>query len=774
MSDLQTPDVTATSRRVELVLQELDSLPTLSAVAVRLLELTSDAAAESREVIELVSSDLSLSARVLKMCRCHARGRAADVTTIDRAVLLLGFDAIRSAVLGVQVFDALDGLESPGGEKTPTQPSFDREAFWLHSLAVAIVTQSLVEVGSSTQDLNASEAFIAGLLHDVGQLALHVLLPQSFDRVCQITETHAASLDRACRQIIGLDTHTVGKRLAEHWGLPAALVDVIWLNGQSFEALPAGSHRMLVAAVTLADALVRTHYLSAGAQWSRGENLTDLAIPIGINVDQLDGLISDLHEKVAQRADALGIELGRDHHVLLRTLIRANRSLARANSGMRQREQSASLHAGVLKAVTDFQRVVRTGAPMVDTLAAIARSAASALNTTPMASIFRNPEGGGWSLVRFSPSGAPYGLRSVSAPEGSIALETILRDIPASVPAATVVPWLARTLDDPAGFDGWRTLPLPTGGGGSLLIVDRESPELSQRDAFEGLYLCWQSALTAAGQHDAGAHVAEQLAESNRALHEMQETLARARTMSTLGEVAAGAAHEMNNPLTVISGRAQLLANRVTEAELHKSAVEIASQAQQLSDMITALRSFAEPVVLNRRRADVAEIVVRAVQQFGPGERRQPVVNTVLASSLVPANVDPDLLTSAVGQLVRNACESRGVRQIEVRVQIEPLDGRLKIEVRDDGSGLSEHALRHAFDPFFSEKPAGRQPGLGLPHAQRWVEAHGGRVTLVNSAGGGAVATIWLSDWRLPEPTPARTAPARGRRTERDPAHGKA
>ena len=82
--------------------------------------------------------------------------------------------------------------------------------------------------------------------------------------------------------------------------------------------------------------------------------------------------------------------------------------------------------------------------------------------------------------------------------------------------------------------------------------------------------------------------------------------------------------------------------------------------------------------------------------------------------------------------------------QIEVRVQIDPLDDRLKVQVTDNGPGLSDDALAHAFAPFFSDKPAGRQPGLGLARVKRLVEASQGRITLENGPTGGAVATIWL------------------------------
>jgi hypothetical protein len=113
-------------RRVELILQQLESLPTLSPIAVRLLQLTTAEDADAKEVIQLVSSDPALAARVLKLCRCHARGRASIVTSVDRAVLLLGFEAVRCAVLSVQVFELFDGLPSAGGEVHGQQPVFNR------------------------------------------------------------------------------------------------------------------------------------------------------------------------------------------------------------------------------------------------------------------------------------------------------------------------------------------------------------------------------------------------------------------------------------------------------------------------------------------------------------------------------------------------------------------------------------------------------------------------------------------------------------------------
>src|SRR3954468_13957495 len=94
-------------KRVELILQQLEELPTLPAVAVRVLQVTADDSASASDVVRLIGSDPALTARILQLPRRADRGVREDVRSIDRAVVLLGFDAVRNAVLAVSVFQAL-------------------------------------------------------------------------------------------------------------------------------------------------------------------------------------------------------------------------------------------------------------------------------------------------------------------------------------------------------------------------------------------------------------------------------------------------------------------------------------------------------------------------------------------------------------------------------------------------------------------------------------------------------------------------------------------
>ncbi|MEM9294625.1 MAG: HDOD domain-containing protein, partial [Planctomycetota bacterium] len=128
---------TAQPRRVELILRQIDALPTLPAVAARLLELTSSDDSRAREVIEMVSADPALTARVLSLCKAADRGVRLGLTegvlTVERAVLFLGFTAVRNVVLSLSVFEVFDRPAAARRERDAATasdgPGFDRPGF---------------------------------------------------------------------------------------------------------------------------------------------------------------------------------------------------------------------------------------------------------------------------------------------------------------------------------------------------------------------------------------------------------------------------------------------------------------------------------------------------------------------------------------------------------------------------------------------------------------------------------------------------------------------
>ena len=725
-----------------MILQQLEALPTLSPVAVRLLDLTTSEHSDAREVIELISSDPALSSKILKLCRCHSRGRASAVTSVDRAVVLLGFEAVRSAVLSVQVFQLFDNMPSPGGEVLDRPPVFDRAMYWQHSLAVAIAAEMIVESSPLRATMQRSEAFVSGLLHDLGQLVLHVIMPASFDRVLELAESQGVSLDQACRRIIGIDTHTAGKRLAEHWHLPNSLGDVLWLTGQPFASLPDLPHRDMIGVVSLADAIVRRQHITIVGHTTRGENIEAMCEQIGADRSLVDRIVPRLHEEVQVRAESLGLHVDTSTDMLLRSVSRANEVLGRLDLTMRQRAAAAEEQARILKAITAFHAAAMPGGSVVTVLGKVVRSAAVALGDGFFGMLYQAKKGQPWQLFQFATDGRV--LRS-DLIERALSVEDLGDGLEVTMQTLEILPWLTDFLGDADNIRNVRLLPLRCGWGVSAVLLHETPAEARiERQHIEALSRTWGAAIAAAAQHQGAKRLGEELADSNRVLTDTQDELARSKAMATMGELAAGAAHEMNNPLAIISGRSQLLTHRLEDRKLKAMAQQIFKSSHELSDMITALRSVAEPVVPNLRLVDLPGLLESVVQAVSPKKKEQDRVTLVIEQQLPQVYIDPEQIARAVHELVRNALEADPSRQVEVRVHIDAPDDRLRIQVKDEGPGLSEHALAHAFDPFFSDKPAGRQPGLGLAVARQCVEAHHGRLTLENVSTGGAVAIISL------------------------------
>ena len=135
----------------------------------------------------------------------------------------------------------------------------------------------------------------------------------------------------------------------------------------------------------------------------------------------------------------------------------------------------------------------------------------------------------------------------------------------------------------------------------------------------------WGLALRTAQVRDEARALAEQLAEANRRLQSAQNQILQQRMMTSIGEMAAGAAHEMNNPLAVISGRSQLLASQLTDPRQKAMAHLIYDQSHRLSEIITEMMDFAKPVPPKIEEADPADLLARALhdakQQSDPADR---------------------------------------------------------------------------------------------------------------------------------------------------------
>lgn len=243
--------------------------------------------------------------------------------------------------------------------------------------------------------------------------------------------------------------------------------------------------------------------------------------------------------------------------------------------------------------------------------------------------------------------------------------------------------------------------------------------------------------------------LAEELAETNRQLERAEAEARRSERLAALGQLSAGLAHEIRNPLGVIKGSAETLNKKLASSDA--VAVELAgyisSEVNRLNSIVSRFLDFARPHELEKHPAEIAPLVeqaLKAARDRWPDSKVE--VERQFASGLEPVPVDAELCGQVFVNLVMNAYEAMGAASGKLRVEIRAGNsgGRrgTEIEIEDSGPGVPAELREQIFNPFFTTKQGG--VGLGLSIVSKIIDDHRGWIRLVSGAGQGACFRIFL------------------------------
>lgn len=742
-------------RRIDLILEQLDALPTLSPVATRLLQIASAEDSDLHEIVRLIESDPALTTRILSLCRRASVGLPASVNTVHKAVVMLGLETVQAATLSVSVYEILESAAQAREEDLEREGvcaprAFDRIGFWKHSIGVACAAD-LIARNQPQLHVACDEAFVAGLLHDIGKPMLELVLPRAYANVVRLCEARHAAAAGVERAVLGIDHHTAARRVAMRWGLPEPLVQVMWLHGQRPEALQAGGHRELVSIVTVAKWLCRHLHVGFSGDFDAAPPLPATARQYGIDASKLDVITPLIHAEVADRMSVLGLDHETPAGELLHSIATANRKLGSLHQALQQRSRRAADAERTLDQVTAFLRAAGAAHSLSSVFSEVVRSAAGTLGPGFYAIVHQAVSDEPWRITSFSTSGEMLRSDCIDPPAHHAETMAGMAD-PSQISMASIslLPWLADFVHEAVDLRRVKLVPLAARartGLTAVLMHDRDpGRDLGRTTRIDALIAAWSAAVTVSAFTESARRTTEFLGETNRQLTEMQARLAEQESLARLGEMAAGAAHEMNNPLAIISGRTQLIAQQATDEGIRANAEAVIAAASNLTDLITSLRTLADPPPFRPRAVDASTIIAEAATRIAGAET--PRVTIEPATLLADAVVDPDLLRDATAELISNGLQSSPDACVTVCIDVDAMTDELTIIVRDTGPGMTPETLQHAFDPFFSAKPAGRRTGLGLTHARRLVEIHGGTIRLDSSPGNGTIATISIPHWR--------------------------
>lgn len=233
---------------------------------------------------------------------------------------------------------------------------------------------------------------------------------------------------------------------------------------------------------------------------------------------------------------------------------------------------------------------------------------------------------------------------------------------------------------------------------------------------------------------------AEQLAEANRNLVAAEAAVRRSDRLAALGQLSAGLAHELRNPLGSIKGSADLLAKSASRHDAGSIALArelaeiISTEVDRTNSLVTRFLDFARPLEPRRELRNVEEVIDRAIKRSRAEVTRD-------YASLPPIPIDPELMEQVFLNLISNAAEA-SLPGAPITVRTREDNGQAEVSVIDRGCGIPPGQIETIFNPFVTTKQTG--VGLGLAIVAKIVDGHGGKMSVESEPGKGSTFRVCL------------------------------
>jgi len=750
----------------------LDSLPTLPSVAMEAIRLMEGQNSTFDSIADLLKNDQVLTGKILHYANSAHVGARKEIATIPQAISAAGFNAVRSIILSVSIFDTFSAKITPHQTKLVN--------FWLHSIGVAATAEALAQ---HLDFPSPDQAYLGGLTHDLGKLVFFQQFPDKFNQICQ--ELSDYSPRSSSNELLPLDVEQaiagfnhvdVGKIIGERYGFPEVLTRSMWLHHQPVIEPIRPDMDHLPQLIRFADVLCVTH--NVGSSYFLTDQpvchdhfhfaLENLVRLHHLTVDDINCIMADVHLRVAEVSKILGFWNEDDYQKLLRT---ANVSLGKMSIQLDESYQLLLATNQVLSATCDIHKKLHSNLTLVGAAEVVAEAVCQAFDVKRCLCLIRDPV-----AHRFVGSLADHHIfHDIELPsrladmenrrnyatndievEAANRLEQATHDLLHGRIAESRMFSMMTGSKFLATFfmadkhSRWRKEQLL-----GQLVVDFSSGPDFIRNGFAGLQKNFEAMASAAGtaierlllKQDV-ARQARKLTEISRKMEENQRQLFSSHRLATVGRLAAGAAHEINNPLTIISLNLQILKRLIKELPDNETLAErlqiISEQETRISNVIQDLMGFAKPTEPKFCPSDITEIVAKALNL---AKSREPIAN-ILIDNQLPKNlpqvmVDPQQIEQVFLNLFMNSCQAMP-QGGTMTITCVPGDNFIEIRVADTGTGIAKKDLHKIFDPFFTTKLQGEGTGLGLAVCHAIVEHNQGTLRAESGEVHGATFIVRL------------------------------
>ncbi|HZV54137.1 MAG TPA: HDOD domain-containing protein [Rhodocyclaceae bacterium] len=706
-------------------------LPSMPQVLLRFLRMTEDDRASMEDLAKVVGQDPALSAHVLIAANSAALRRGRELKSLDQCLVALGTRLVRTmaACLAIQSVFA----------RTVGDQSYDLAGFWSHSLQVAELSRG---IAAKLDRADFEEAYLAGLLHDVGQLLLLGGMGGRYGALLAWSRDEEALLALE-RPELGTDHAAVGAWLVDQWKLSSFMADaVLFHHCQPGQITAADPLSQIVWAAHTASAWAPGREDAAG----RGHQFEAAAIESMLNLPA--GSLADIHrhsfERVAQLASALGVNAAPDATTLPRSSLVPFESSRRPEHRDSQNQIEAAVRDMAI--MEPLQHNLFATDSEAEVLQAIRESARILFGLGRLAFL----------VVR-----ADQSVLSGASVGGQPAL---LQRLEIPMKAATSLAAAVALGEEPrATFDADRSATISLvdvqiaralGSEGVLYVPMRSRDRLVGVMAYGLSQAQFERSQKRLGWMTSFAHLAAVSVESRREVHARERQI-EADLTSRFQQRARHVAHEAGNPLSIITNYLKIVSERLPdesgvrhELDILKEEIDrVALIIRHLSDM-----SVKAPAV---GQVDVNAVIegMAALYRESLFSSRGITLDLILDELLPIIPGSRDQIKQILLNLWKNAAEamSAGGRLVISTTNNVRHNGRDHVEIRlaDSGPGLPSDVIQNLFQPLDPNRRPGHV-GMGLSIVAALVKGLDGQINFQSRAGQGTTFVILL-------PTSARS-----------------
>lgn len=699
-------------------IKESGHVPVLPEILIRLLEACDNESTPLSQVASLIDKDPSLSYKVLQLVNSAYFGLKTTYSGVDQAVVYLGANSVKNMAVTAAVHQVFNS------ERFNDLKHFNIHSFWYHCLKCATLSRKIAE---HTGQAHGDDAYLGGLLHDLGKLVLVSAFPQQYESVCAEFGNQEELVEAEENQI-GASHCEVGSWLIADWNLPTLIGDAIVYHHEPADKIKGAFP--LVQIVYAANRLSRDGDLNEAR-----EVASEL---LGVAAEELAGVLEGTNEEILQISSELGIvveppaaeegpgsrtmvvgEDGATLHANLASRIKGISLISGFLENMAQAESSESMIKAfeqALQVLFGFDRVILLLPDRDEVLLTGHTSKSNRLQSLSQELIL--PIHKSTSLIVGAYQKRELGYLTAKDELENLADRQVLSALNCRV--AALLPLAAENQEE----------------GVALIGLPEALSSVSKND---------QRLLKAIAQQ-AGICLRLDHLKARRA--EEIET----ERQEAISLTARKFAHEVNNPLGIIQNYLATLKLKVADEENIKKELGIISdEIQRISAMINQLDTFAQASFSASDLTNVNNVVSDIVQLV----RSSFLSDSVTEIVFEPDDAIPLIKTSTDGlkqiiiNLLKNASEAmdgKGRVVVSTRTAEESNNGPaggIVVRVEDDGPGLPELVKDNLYTPFISTKGIGHS-GLGLSIVSRAVADLGGKIHCTSEPGRGTCFEVVL------------------------------